>query len=65
MKKRLSYHLQNAFWLIGINIHNTITDECTPNFNCCEDIYSTFSSRLKYLTNNCRLVKYIKYKFGK
>jgi hypothetical protein len=26
---------QTLLWYIGIPWHNTFSDECTPDFNCC------------------------------
>ena len=27
--------IQWCLWKIGINIHNPISNECTPDFSCC------------------------------
>lgn len=32
---RLTVWLQWFLWKIGIPWHNTFSDECTPDFNCC------------------------------
>lgn len=32
---RLTVLFQRALWLIGIPWHNRFSDECTPDFNCC------------------------------
>ena len=33
--KNISCYVQKAFWYVGLGIHNPLTDECTPDFNCC------------------------------
>jgi hypothetical protein len=32
---RASVLLQWLLWKFGISWHNTLRDECTPNFSCC------------------------------
>jgi len=32
---RLSVLIQKALWVVGVAFHNPVTDECTPDFNCC------------------------------
>lgn len=32
---KLTVRLQTALWKAGIPWHNTFSDECTPDFNCC------------------------------
>ena len=36
---RASVGIQWLLWKAGINWHNTIRDECTPNFSCCINKY--------------------------
>lgn len=49
--KHLLYHVTNKIqlwlWVVGINIHNHIGDECCPDFACCNDIRTPFKKRLK------------------
>lgn len=44
---RASCNIQLILWVIGINIHNPIRDECTPDFSCCTKIRTPFKKRLK------------------
>lgn len=32
---KLSIYLQTVLWLFGYSWHNSIRDECTPDFSCC------------------------------
>jgi hypothetical protein len=32
---RFTVLIQSALWRIGIPWHNRFSDECTPDFNCC------------------------------
>lgn len=32
---RLTVLFQTILWKCGIPWHNTFSDECTPDFNCC------------------------------
>ena len=32
---RVTVLVQYLLWKVGINWHNTVRNECTPNFNCC------------------------------
>jgi len=36
---RASIGIQCLLWKLGINWHNTIRDECTPDFSCCINKY--------------------------
>lgn len=33
---KLTVVFQILLWYIGIPWHNTFSDECTPDFNCCD-----------------------------
>ena len=32
---RFSIYLQTFLWLFGYSWHNSVRDECTPDFSCC------------------------------
>lgn len=32
---RFSLYLQTFLWLFGYSWHNSVRDECTPDFSCC------------------------------
>ena len=34
---RLTHWLQYTLWFIGIAWHNIYSNECTKDFNCCND----------------------------
>lgn len=47
--KKLSVYKQLILWVCGKSIHNHITDECCPDFSCCEpQLKEPFIKRLKY-----------------
>ena len=35
LKEKVSCYVQQILWNIGIHWHNTVRDECTPDFSCC------------------------------
>ena len=35
MKTKFYYYLQSFLWWIGVAWHNTHSNECTKDFNCC------------------------------
>jgi hypothetical protein len=41
----LSRIKQGVEWIKGNSLHNPITDECTPDFSCCEPNIITAMSR--------------------
>jgi hypothetical protein len=40
--------LQSFLWWIGVAWHNTYSNECTKDFNCCEPIGRWAWIRFKY-----------------
>nr|DAV83593.1 MAG TPA: hypothetical protein [Caudoviricetes sp.] len=39
---------QGILYVCGISIHNNFTDECVPDFSCCnKEIHSPINKRLK------------------
>ena len=40
---RASVAIQWTLWEMGISWHNTIRDECTPDFSCCIHKYAVGS----------------------
>jgi len=50
---------QGLLWLIGINVHNSITGEYTPDFSCCSHIRIPFKERLAYMKHWIRVRKQV------
>lgn len=47
--RKLSLYKQLILWLFGKSIHNDVTDECCPDFSCCNpELKEPFKKRLKY-----------------
>ncbi len=40
---RLTYRFQNLLWKAGFAIHNPFSDECTRDFNCCNEGLGRFA----------------------
>jgi hypothetical protein len=32
---RLTVLVQGTLWMLGVPWHNPLSNECTPDFNCC------------------------------
>ena len=46
---RVSIYYQMWLWVFGKSIHNTLRDECCPDFSCCANVKKTpFLKRLWY-----------------
>lgn len=56
-----SQNIQLTLWVIGVNIHNPITDECTPDFSCCTSIRTPFLKRLKSFRKHWLMINSHKY----
>lgn len=44
-----TYFLQKFLWKIGIPWHNSFSDECTPNFNCCKNLSKVKTNKMNKL----------------
>ncbi|MGZ3999591.1 MAG: hypothetical protein ACXVIY_03135 [Mucilaginibacter sp.] len=47
---KLSVHWQTFLWWFGIAWHNSYANECTPDFNCCENIGRDYFFRWNHKT---------------
>jgi len=62
IKDRSSFYLQSVLWLFGYNWHNTVRDECTPDFSCCANIHTSFRRKLVTLCEEFKMKRqYNKY----
>lgn len=64
----LSTKIQNILWVLGISVHNKVTDECCLDFSCCfketkkDRKLNTISKRYKYINVwDKNYIKYIKH----
>lgn len=57
--RKMSVWNQGLLWLMGINVHNHITDECTPDFSCCSHIRTPFKERLAYIRHWIKIRKQV------
>ncbi len=49
LKRKISVYKQLFLWVFGKSTHNHTTDECCPDFSCCEpSLKEPFIKRLKY-----------------
>lgn len=49
LKYRLSCIRQLWLWVFGKSTHNNITDECCPDFSCCNsELKEPFKNRIRY-----------------
>lgn len=57
-----TWKLQNILWLIGIAWHNTYSNECTCDFNCCNNDLGRFKwfniGKLKYNKNGKTICRF-------
>lgn len=56
-----SLNTQLILWICGVNIHNPVTDECTPDFSCCTSIRTPFLKRVKSCRKHWLMVNLGKY----
>lgn len=56
-----SINCQLILWVIGINTHNILTNECTPDFSCCTSIRTPFLKRAKTFKKHWVMVNLRKY----
>ena len=58
--RKLSIYKQLILWVFGKSVHNHTTDECCPDFSCCEpSLKEPFHERLSYaLKYPFRSIKY-------
>ncbi len=47
---RIVKRIQWGLWKIGIPWHDWLSDECTPDFNCCAHKYPEFEELLKSIS---------------
>ena len=50
----LTRTMQGILYVLGISLHNYYTNECVPDFSCCEDIYTPLHKRIKYFIGDMK-----------